>query len=146
MGVIFDPNRNETFAASAAGGATLNGRAITSSGEQEIGRAMGVASLPIAAEPENPAIRRFLKALTKMQTVQRTGSAALNLAYLGAGRIDAFWSTSLNAWDIAAGVLIVQEAGGIVTDLKGDPVDLFVPNLLAASSPTLHHQLVLELA
>jgi myo-inositol-1(or 4)-monophosphatase len=146
VGVIYDPTRGEMFAARAGCGATLNGAAIESSGECEIGRAMGVASLPIAADPENPAVKRFLKALTRMQTVQRTGSAALNLAYLAAGRIDAFWSSSLNSWDVAAGVLIVQEAGGTVTGLKGGPIDIFLPDLLAAASPTLHHQLVTELS
>lgn len=145
-GVIFDPSRHETFAASAGAGATLNGASLRVSGESEIGRAMGIASLPITPDPDNPAVQRFLKALTVMQTVQRTGSAALNMASLAAGRIDAFWSTSLNVWDIAAGVLLVQEAGGVVTDLTGNPVDIFAPNLLAASSPILQRQLSRELS
>lgn len=143
---IFDPTRNDMFAAARGLGATLNGKPISTSQQEDIERAMGVASLPITPSPDHPAIRRFLKALGQMQTVQRTGSAALNLAYLAAGRLDAFWSTNLSPWDIAAGVLIVQEAGGIVTNLKGEQIDIFVPDLLATASQTLHQQVCSELA
>lgn len=102
---------------------------------------MAMASLPIAAEPSNPAVRRFLTALPKLQAVQRTGSAALNLAYVAAGRIDAFWSTSLHPWDVAAGALLVQEAGGSVTTLAGGTNSIFVPDVLAASSASLQQEL-----
>lgn len=63
---------------------------------------MGMASLPVATDRENPAVKRFLNALPKLQTVQRSGSAALNLAYVASGRIDCFWSSSLHPWDVAA--------------------------------------------
>jgi myo-inositol-1(or 4)-monophosphatase len=72
--------------------------------------------------------------MNHLQTVQRTGSAALNLASVACGRVDVFWSTSLNPWDVAAGVLLVNEAGGIVTDISGQPVDILVPSLIAACS------------
>ena len=143
VGVILDPTRNDVFAASRGYGATLNGIPLRTSGETRTEKAFGIASLPIAANPENPAISRFLKALQTLQTVQRTGSAALNLAYLAAGRIDAFWSSSLNVWDIAAGVLLVTESGGTVSDLDGNPPDLFKPSLLAASSLELQKNLTL---
>lgn len=146
VGVIFDPTRNETFSARVGGGAFLNGRSIQTSGETDISRALAMASLPIAADPEHPAVRRFLKTLPRLQAVQRTGSAALNMAYVAAGRIDAFWSTSLHPWDIAAGTLLVQEAGGIVTGIAGEAIDIFVPNLLAASSRSLQHDLSQVLA
>lgn len=146
VGVVFDPARNELFAAAAGRGATLNAHPIRTSGETDPARALAVASLPTAVTPDNPAIRRFLQALSHLQTVQRTGSAALNLAYVAAGRIDGFWSTSLYPWDVAAGVLLVQEAGGVVTGLTGDPVDIFVPDLLAASSPSLQTKLSQVLA
>jgi myo-inositol-1(or 4)-monophosphatase len=74
--------------------------------------------------------------------VQRTGSAALNLASLAAGRIDAFWSSSLHPWDVAAGALLVKESGGIVTKLTGEPFDAFVPSLLAGSTAILHQELL----
>jgi myo-inositol-1(or 4)-monophosphatase len=141
VGVILDPTRNDVFAASRGDGATLNGIPLRTSGETRMEKAFGIASLPIAANPENPAINRFLKAMQSLQTVQRTGSAALNLAYLAAGRIDAFWSSSLNVWDIAAGVLLVTESGGTVSDLDGNHPDLFKPSLLAASSSELQKNL-----
>lgn len=141
VGVILDPTRNETFLAVAGQGATLNGKPITTSGETTAEHAMAMASLPIAADPGNPAVRRFLTALPKLQVVQRTGSAALNLAYVAAGRIDAFWSTSLHPWDVAAGAILVREAGGVVTTLAGRTNDIFVPDLLAASSVSLQLEL-----
>jgi myo-inositol-1(or 4)-monophosphatase len=140
-GVIFDPNRDEMFSATQGRGALLNGERITTSGETELSQAMGMASLPIAADREDVAIQRFLTALQHLQTVQRSGSAALNLASVASGRVDVFWSTSLKPWDVAAGVLIVQEAGGTVTDVAGDPVDILVPSLIAASSDKIQTDL-----
>jgi len=145
VGVIYDPTRDELFTALNGGGAFRNGDQISTSGESEMKQAMAVASLPVATDPENPAVKRFLHALTKCQTVQRTGSAALNLAYIACGRIDAFWSSSLYAWDVAAGSLLVTEAGGSITSLAGDTFDVFVPSLLAASTATLGQELVTAL-
>lgn len=142
VGVVLDPTRQDLFTARRNGGATLNGCPLRASGETRLDRAFGMASLPIAANPENPAVQRFLRALSSLQTVQRTGSAALNLANLAAGRIDAFWSSSLNVWDIAAGALLVTESGGVLSDLTGKKVDLFAPSLLAASTPELQHELI----
>jgi myo-inositol-1(or 4)-monophosphatase len=141
-GVIYDPSRDELFTAVRGGGANRNGVTIRTSGETSPGAAMAVASLPVATDPENPAIRRFLTGLQNLQTVQRTGSAALNLAYLACGRIDAFWSSSLHAWDVAAGTLLVTESGGHLTNLAGGACDIFVPSLLAASTVQLNQQLV----
>ena len=145
-GVIYDPTRNDVFAAARGCGATLNGKNISTSGETKASQTFAMASLPIAADPENPAVRRFLTALPRLQTVQRTGSAALNLANIAAGRCDAFWSTSLYPWDIAAGTLLVQEAGGSVTKLSGDVIDIFAPDILAASSALLQQELTSVLA
>ena len=142
VGVIYDPTRPETFTAIRGGGAFLNGQPIVSSGETQIDAAFGMASLPPGTTPDNPAVQRFVAGLGVFRTVQRTGSAALNLAAVACGRTDAFWSTSLNAWDIAAGVLLVTEAGGVVTDLNGDTIDIFQPSLLAASSDPLRQQIV----
>ena len=127
------------------GKGTLNGQPIRSSGECELKFAMGMASLPVATDPENPAVKRFLKALTKLQTVQRSGSAALNLAYVASGRIDCFWSSSLHPWDVAAGALLVAETGGTITKLDGSTFDVFVPDLLSASTALLGQKLVTAL-
>jgi len=145
VGVIFDPTRNEIFAAAHGAGATLNGQPIKTSGEDQLKSAMAMASLPVATDPENPAVKQFLRALTKLQTVQRSGSAALNLAYVATGRIDCFWSSSLHPWDVAAGALLVTESGGSVTKLDGSAFDIFVPDLLSASTALLGQELVTTL-
>lgn len=141
-GVIFDPNRDETFAATKSGGATLNGVSISTSGETQLSSAMAMASLPVGADQTDPAVKRFLDSMSHLQTVQRSGSAALNLACVACGRIDTFWSTSLKPWDVAAGVLIVQEAGGTVTNLQGDKIDIMVSSLIASCSDTIAQKLV----
>ncbi|MFV0442633.1 MAG: inositol monophosphatase family protein [Planctomycetaceae bacterium] len=138
VGAIFDPNRKELFSASAGQGATLNGQQIGTTTEDEIGRAMCMASLPVKAKQGHPAVQRFLKVLDHAQTVQRTGSAALNLCCVACGRIEAFWSTSLQPWDQAAGALIVREAGGRVTRTDGQSFDVDRPDLLASNGTTLH--------
>ncbi len=102
---------------------------------------MAIASLPVASSPDDPAVRRFLKVLAHAQTVQRTGSAALNPAFIAAGRVDAFWSASLKPWDMAAGVLIVREAGGCVTRLDGGSFQVDVPDLLATNGSPIHGDL-----
>lgn len=141
VGVIFDPNRNELFSARRGGGATLNGRPIGPSIESDIGRAMCMASLPVKAQREHPAVQRFLRVLDHAQTVQRTGSAALNLCCVACGRIEAFWSSSLSPWDQAAGALIVQEAGGRVTQVSGRAFDVNQPDLLASNGTAVHETL-----
>lgn len=140
-GVIFDPNRDELFRAVAGQGATLNGAPLGVSHTEALSEAMAVASLPPAAGSDHPAVTRFLRVIPHAQSLQRTGSAALNLSYVAAGRIDAYWSTSLKPWDMAAGVLIVREAGGNVTQLGGTTFDLEVPDLLASNGSPLHAEL-----
>ena len=140
--VVFDPNRNETFTASKNEGAYLNGQPITTSGETNIAMAMAMASLPVGADRTDPAVDRFLRSMSHLQTVQRSGSAAMNLANLACGRIDVFWSTSLKPWDMAAGVLLVQEAGGCVTNLDGGTINIMVRSLLSASSQKIAQKLV----
>lgn len=140
-GVIFDPNRDEMFTATKGGGSFLNGERIASSTTAEMEHTMAVASLPIAAKPDDIAIARFLYVLQKVQTVQRTGSAALNLAYVASGRIDVFWSSSLKPWDMAAGALIVAEAGGKVSNAAGERLDLFVPDILSTNGTKIHEKM-----
>ncbi len=140
-GVIFDPTRDEMFSAVRGQGARLNGRPIHASPIQRASEAMLMASLPRGVQRSDPAIVRFLQALHGVQTVQRSGSAALNLAYTAAGRIDGFFSSSLKPWDMAAGVVIVIEAGGIVSALDGKPFDVNLPEVLACNNSVLHEQL-----
>lgn len=141
VGAIFDPNRNEMFTATRGGGARLNGVGIRPTSIDALKDAFAVASLPVATRTDDPAVQRFLRVLPRTQTVQRTGSAALNLAYVACGRIDAFWSSSLKPWDMAAGALIVQEAGGRITRMDGRALDLEVPDLLATNGTAIHEEL-----
>lgn len=142
-GVIYDPNRDEMFAAKAGEGATLNGRPIHVSDVSLLSNAMCMASLPVKVDRNHPSLKRFVQILELAQTVQRTGSAALNLCAVACGRIEAFWSNSLQPWDMAAGVLIVEEAGGKVTTTCQDkPFSVAVPDVLASNGLELHDSLV----
>ena len=142
VGVIYDPNRGETFSACRGGGVRLNGERVQSSGETRLGAAFGIGSLPVVTGPGDPAVERFLRALQVFQTVQRSGSAALNMAYVSCGRIDAFWSSSLKPWDMAAGALMVVESGGALSNLEGGRFDIFVPSVACAGSGELLGDLV----
>ncbi len=142
VGVIFDPNRDELFSAIAERGAWLNEVPIRPSKASRLGDAFLVVSLPRRAGPDDDAVKRFLKAMPAAESVQRTGSAALNLAYVACGRIDAFWSSSLKPWDMAAGALIVAESGGRVTALAGDPFELDRPEILASNGTDLHGSVI----
>lgn len=141
LGVIFDPNRDELFTAARGQGARLNGEPIAPTVTSDLAQAMTVASLPVAARRDHPAVKRFLNVLGQAQSVQRTGSAALNLAYVACGRIDAFWSTSLKPWDMAAGVVLVSEAGGRVSQLDGTAFDVEVASCLATNGQAIHPRL-----
>jgi myo-inositol-1(or 4)-monophosphatase len=142
VGVIYDPTRDEMFVALRGKGAFLNERPIQPSAVERLDKAFVVASLPSAVEADDPAVARMLRVLPCAQTVQRTGSAALNLVYVACGRIDAFWSTSLKPWDVAAGSLIVVEGGGAITTTGGAPFDQNVPDLLASNGSAIHSQLI----
>ena len=141
VGVVFDPNRDEMFTAVRGRGAMLNGRFLRASDTRRLADAFAVASLPVGTSERDPAVARFLRVLPAARTVQRTGSAAMNLAYVAAGRVDAFLSSSLKPWDMAAGGLIVREAGGRVSRMNGRPLDIEVPDLLATCGPAIHEEL-----
>jgi myo-inositol-1(or 4)-monophosphatase len=138
VGVIFDPNRNEMFTAVRGQGSRRNGVSISPTDVDRLAGAMAVASLPVGTRADDPAVARFLKVLPVAQSLQRTGSAALNLAYVACGRIDLYWSSSLKPWDMAAGALIVREAGGRVTRLDNTPFSLEEPEILASNGSSLH--------
>ena len=137
-GAVYDPNRDELFSAARGGGATRNGDAIQVSTPRELSQALCMASLPMKASRTDLQVQQFLKMLEAAQHVQRTGSAALNLCGVACGRVDAFWSTSLMPWDMAAGVLLVREAGGQVTATDKRPFDVNLADLLASNGAPLH--------
>lgn len=141
LGVIFDPNRDELFLAERNRGARLNGRPIQPSQVPALAQAFVVASLPSAISAHDSSVVRLLRVLPHAQSLQRTGSAALNLAYVACGRMDAFWSSSLKPWDVAAGSLLVTEAGGTITRMNGAPFDPLLPDLLASNGSAVHQEL-----
>lgn len=141
IAVTYDPTRDELFTAIKGRGAFVNGQPIRPTLVTALQDAMVVASLPVACRPEHYAVKQLLNVMPHVQTVQRTGSAALNLAYVAAGRMDAFWSGSLKPWDMAAGILLVQEAGGRVTRMKGEPIDIEIPDLLSSNGSAIHDAL-----
>jgi myo-inositol-1(or 4)-monophosphatase len=141
-GVVYDPVRDELFAAAAGHGATLNGAPIRVSGIATIEDALLVTGFPydVREFPERH-LPLFQDFLLRAQGVRRDGSAALNLSYLAMGRFDGMWEGNLSPWDIAAGSLLVREAGGVITGYRGEPLRLDGRRIVAAH-PTLHGRLL----
>ena len=133
-GVVFVPPTNELFVAEKGGGAWLNDNRIRVSARTRIGSMLFATSLPAAVKPGWTSTAATLEQCLPVSAGVRTlGAAALNLASVAAGRIDGYWETGLNAWDIAAGLLLVREAGGLVSSAepRGDP--LLDGSIIAAS-------------
>lgn len=138
VATVYDPVSQECYTAERGGGAWLNGKRITTSRVTSLEQAVIAASFSAKIDPTSPEINQFVEALLQAQAVRRTGSAALNLCYVAAGRFDAFWALTTKAWDVAAGALLVEEAGGVVTHWSGTPLDLRVPHPVAAATDLLH--------
>lgn len=142
VGVVYDPTRDELFTAVKGEGAFLNHQRLHVSNRQPLSRALLVTGFPydVRTNPDNN-IARFTHFAVRARAVRRLGSAGLDLAYVAAGRIDGYWESRLNPWDVAAGVLAVREAGGRVTDFEDHVVP--VPNLsLVASNGLIHAQML----
>jgi myo-inositol-1(or 4)-monophosphatase len=140
-GAVYDPVHDACFTATAGEGAFLDGRPIRTSGVAELTEALAVVGFPPQAPRDAPDVLVFLEALTGCHAIRRTGSAALNLCYLAAGRFDVYWSFSTKVWDVAAGVLLVREAGGTVSGPDGRQFVLDSGHFLAAANGPLHAQL-----
>ena len=141
-GVIFAPLFGELFTAVRGGGAFLNGRPIHVSETAELARSMIATGFPHAAKQYlDTYLETFRAVFLNVSAVRRAGSAALDLAYTACGRFEAFWEFKLNPWDVGAGILLVQEAGGVVTDLTGGNRHLETGDVLAGS-PEVHSRLM----
>lgn len=135
LGVVYDPVKEELFCASRGEGATLNNRRIRVSTQKDLTASLLGTGLPYRTDQELDAYMATLRAMLENTSgIRRAGSAALDLAYVAAGRFDGFWEFGLNIWDIAAGVLLIQEAGGLVSDIDGGHNYLESGNLVAANS------------
>jgi myo-inositol-1(or 4)-monophosphatase len=134
VGAIYDPTRDELFTAQRGKGAFLNGRRLQVSQTSRLIDALLVTGFPYTVQATmRELVGLFAAFLNVSRAVRRLGSAALDIAYVAAGRMDGFWEQGLNAWDIAAGVLLVQEAGGRVTALDGGPFVLRTGRILASN-------------
>jgi len=140
-GVIFDPLREECFQAGLGHGSWLNGKRISTSDTTDLQQALLAVSFPPSPQLNDPDFQAFLKVAPLCQAVRRTGSAALNLAYVACGRLDAHWAHFIHPWDSAAGVLLVLEAGGVATASSGEEFDLAKGNYSTASTRQLYDTL-----
>jgi myo-inositol-1(or 4)-monophosphatase len=130
-GVVFDPERNELFAAERGGGATLNGKKISVSKAKILEDALVATGFPSRRRHQNVNVHFYYQLAMVTHGVRRAGAAAIDLAWTACGRLEAFWEFGLNPWDMAAGTLLVEEAGGKVSGMRGEPLDLYGPHLLA---------------
>ena len=141
-GTVYAPSFNECFSAVAGCGATLNGQKIESSSCVDVKNALLVCSCKSRVAEDDLQVRRFARVMTRALSVRRLGSAALNLCYVAAGRLDGYWATSLNSWDVAAGALILREAGGTMANLEGGEFDWKAPKLVATATDELGRELL----
>ena len=146
LGVVFDPLAKEFYHAEKGAGAFLNGKRLQTSGCTSAEQAMVAVSFAANVPRGSIEIACFIEALHACQSVRRLGSAALNLAYVAAGRMDSYWATSVKIWDVAAGLLLVEEAGGVVVRLDGGRLDIEHPEFLASASHPLQGEMLRILA
>ena len=144
VGVIYDPLRDELFTAKRGGGAMLNNRRLRVTKQNTLQGALLGTGFPFKSNVHLDAYLGMFRALTtECAGIRRAGAAALDLAYVAAGRLDGFWEIGIMEWDMAAGILLIKEAGGVVTDFSFNDKYLESGNLIAAS-PKMH-QLMYQL-
>jgi myo-inositol-1(or 4)-monophosphatase len=148
VGVIFDPVRGECFAARRGGGAFLDGRRLRVPAVATLEEALVAVSFPPQVSAESAAVADFLAVVPRAHSIRRTGSTAINLAYLACGRLHAFWARRIACWDAAAGLLIAREAGAAVEPFAGAARDVPLddPAFIVASTPRLMAELRMALA
>jgi myo-inositol-1(or 4)-monophosphatase len=144
LGLVYDPLRHEMFAAVRGEGATLNGSRITCSLRQDIGTSLVATGFPFRKkEIIAPYLTLFRNIFNRVSDIRRAGSAALDLVHVAAGRCDCFFEIGLSPWDMAAGSIIIEEAGGVVTDFGGGKSFLETGNIVCGT-PVLQEELLLE--
>jgi myo-inositol-1(or 4)-monophosphatase len=141
VGVVFDPIRQEMFTAERGSGAYLNNRRIRVSAVERLDSSLLCTGFPTRRRHLNVNVHFYHQVAMATHGVRRTGSAAIDLAWVACGRLDGFWEFGLKPWDMAAGRLLVAEAGGRVSDMRGHPHDFSSPHLLADNGH-LHDQIV----
>lgn len=142
VGVIYDPHRNELFTAVKGQGAKMNGETIRVGEQEVIGDAIVAMGSPPGVESLEMSLKGVKVLMPKVRTIRMLGSAALMLAWVANGRLTCYWEYDLSSWDMAAGYLLVTEAGGKFTDLDNNPYDLRVRKMIASNGKI--HDAVLE--
>jgi myo-inositol-1(or 4)-monophosphatase len=134
LGVVFDPSHDELFVAERGAGATVNGERLAVSQAAALDLSLLVTGFPYnIRETADTNLAEYAAFCLRARGVRRLGSAVLDLAWLAAGRVDGYWELRLGPWDAAAGALLVEEAGGRVSDLAGGPLDLDAPSIVASN-------------
>jgi len=141
--VLYDPTRDELFAAERGKGAFLNGQKIEVSNTSKLAQSLVATGFPSHKRHKNPNIYFYHQLTLRTHGVRRAGSAALDLASVACGRFDGFWEFNLNAWDTAAGILILEEAGGNVTGFQGQALEITDRDVVA-SNGVIHSELLHE--
>ena len=133
-GAVYDPTRDEMFAARRGQGATLNGQRLRVSEETDLGAALLATGFPYDIRTrERNNLKQFADLCRRARAVRRPGSAALDLCYVAAGRLDGYWELTVETWDVAAGALMVEEAGGRMSRVNGGPYDVFCGEVVATN-------------
>ena len=145
IGVVYDPTRDEMFAAERGQGATLNDRRMRVSDVEELNSSMLCTGFPYNVRERENFARHFAAFTMRAQAVRRDGSAAIDLAYVACGRFEGFWEDGLHPWDVAAGLLLIEESGGMVTDFNSGPLSIYTPKVLA-SNGLIHEAMMRVLA
>lgn len=141
VGVVYDPNRDELFVAEKGKGAYVKGKPIRVSQEAKLSDSLVATGFPADGDYALPVNVKGIQAVApRVRNLRVAGSAALHMAYVAAGRLSGFWEIGLNSWDIAAGALLIREAGGEVTDTAGQPYSLAARNVLATNG-AIHDEL-----
>jgi myo-inositol-1(or 4)-monophosphatase len=141
LGVVYDPMRDEMFTAERGQGAALNERRILVSTAPNLATALLCTGFPYDVRERSEFARHFTNFIMAARGVRRDGAAALDLAYVAAGRFDGFWEEGLKPWDVAAGALLVEEAGGRMSKYSGAPADIYSPPILA-SNGVVHEEMM----
>jgi myo-inositol-1(or 4)-monophosphatase len=142
LGVIYDPIRRDTFVAMRGGGAYLNGKRLNVSKTSELIHSLLATGFPYDIRESNENNLNYFNVMAKeVQALRRDGSAALDLAYVAAGRYDGFWELKLQPWDVAAGCLLVEEAGGKISNIRGGSWNFLSPGIIV-SNDRIHEQML----
>jgi myo-inositol-1(or 4)-monophosphatase len=144
LGVVYDPVRGETFYAEAGKGAYLNGKEMHCAQKTDMERAVAAVGFLPARHEENPglALPMLIRLYPMIEATRIMGAAALNLAYVACGRVDISFHDRVSAWDILAGALLIEEAGGVATDFAGQPITTASRNIIGASNAAFHKQVL----